>query len=236
MDADQVEARTKPRRAARLFQDAPALIHGGKVLLHHRFAALAVGLLDGLLDLLDRFVARQHAADGEEAGLHDGVDARAHAGFARHLVAVDHVELDLLAQHLLLRGLGQLVPDFGRGVGRVEQEDRARHGRFQHVHLLEEAEVVAGHKAGARDQVGGADRVGPEAQVRGGHRAGLLRVVDEVALRVVRRLAADDLDGVLVGAHGAVGAQAVEERAHGLGIFGGERRDRSSGWCGSRRR
>ena len=27
-------------------------IHGGKVLLHHRIAALAVGLLDRLLDLL----------------------------------------------------------------------------------------------------------------------------------------------------------------------------------------
>jgi hypothetical protein len=37
-------------------------------------AALAVGLLDGLLD--GSMASRgQHAADGEEAGLHDGVDA-----------------------------------------------------------------------------------------------------------------------------------------------------------------
>ena len=145
----QIEARRSRCRQLDLFQVRQRMIHGGKVLLHHRLAALAVGLLDRLLDLLDRLLARQHAADGEEAGLHDGVDARAHAGLARHLVAVDHVELDLLAQHLLLRGLRQLVPDLGRRVGRVEQEHRARHRRFKHVHLLEEAEVVAGHKAGA---------------------------------------------------------------------------------------
>ena len=65
-------------------------------------------------------------------------------------------------------------------------------------------------------------RLGPEAQVRGGDGAGLLRVVDEVALRVVVGLFADDLDGVLVGAHGAIGAQAVEQGAHGAGLFGGE--------------
>jgi hypothetical protein len=68
-------------------------IDGGEVLLHHRVAALAVGLLDGLLDLLDGLVGGKHAADGEEAGLHDGVEAVAHSGVARHGVAVDDVEL-----------------------------------------------------------------------------------------------------------------------------------------------
>ena len=87
--------------------------------------------------------------DGKEAGLHDGVDARPHAGLARHLVAVDHIELDLLGDHLFLRAAGQLVPHFRSGVGRVEQEDRQRHRRLKNIHLLEEAEVVAGHKAGA---------------------------------------------------------------------------------------
>ena len=45
---------------------------------------LAVGLLDRLLDLRDRLLARQHAGDREEAGLHDRVDAAAHARVARH--------------------------------------------------------------------------------------------------------------------------------------------------------
>jgi hypothetical protein len=33
-----------------------------------------------LLDLRDGLVAREHAGEGEEAGLHDRVDAPAHAG------------------------------------------------------------------------------------------------------------------------------------------------------------
>src|ERR1019366_214942 len=33
----------------------------------------------------------------------------------------------------------------------------------------------------------------------------------------------DDLDGVLVGANGAIRAKAIEDGAHGLRIFGGER-------------
>ena len=60
--------------------------------------------------------------------------------------------------------------------------------------------------------------------MRDGDGAGLLRVVDEVALGVVVGVLADDLDGVLVGAHGAVGAEAEEQRADGLRL-----RWRSSG-------
>jgi hypothetical protein len=52
--------------------------------LHHFLALAAVGLLDGVFDLLDGFLARQHAGQGEEAGLHDRVDARAHAGGLGH--------------------------------------------------------------------------------------------------------------------------------------------------------
>ena len=39
------------------------------------------------LDLLDGLLARQHAGDGEEAGLHDRVDAPAHAAGLGDLVA-----------------------------------------------------------------------------------------------------------------------------------------------------
>ena len=78
---------------------------------------------------------------------------------------------------------------------------------------------MAGDEVGLGDQVAGADRLGAEAQVRDGDGAGLLRIVDEVALGEVVGILADDLDGVLVGAHGAVRAQAVEEaraRCRGL--------------------
>src|SRR5574337_1101058 len=48
--------------------------------------------------------------------------------------------------------------------------------------------------------------------------------------KVASRSSADNLDGVLVGADGAVGAQAVELRTHGLGVFRGKFRiDRQAG-------
>ena len=65
-----------------------------------------------------------------------------------------------------------------------------------------------------------------EAQVGDGQAAGLLGVVVEVALGVHIGVVADDLDGVLVGAHGAVGAQAPEltgggASGSGIGVLGG---------------
>ena len=77
-----IERRGDLARNWYLVEVAEGRIHRREILLHHAFAALAVGLLDGVLDGGDGFFARQHAADGEEAGLHDGVDAAAHAGLA----------------------------------------------------------------------------------------------------------------------------------------------------------
>ena len=196
------------------------MVHGRIILLHNRFAALAIRFVNRLFDLRNCFLARQDAADSEEASLHDGVDARAHPRIARHPVPVDHIELDLLAQNLFLRGLRQMIPNLRRRVRRIEQEHRARHGRFHHIHLLQEAEVMACHKARASDQITRPDRIRPKAQVARRHRPGFLRVIHEIALRIIRRLTANDLDGVLVRAHGAVGAQSIEQRPHRLRIFG----------------
>jgi len=115
-----------------------------------------------------------------------------------------------------------VVPDLIRPIGTVQQEDRSGRSSGKEIHALQEGELVAGHEVRLADEVGGADGVGAEAQVRCGDGTGLARVVDEVALRVVGRLRADDLDGVLVCADGPIRAQSIEERTHGLGVFGGE--------------
>ena len=78
--------------------------------------------------------------------------------------------------------------------------------------------VVAGHEIDGLDQIWGTDGGLAEAQVALGQAAGLLGVVDEVRLTVQVGGVADDLDGVLVGAHGAVGAHAPEL---GAGLTGG---------------
>ena len=72
---------------------------------------------------------------------------------------------------------------------------------------------MAGHEARLLDEVRRADRARAEAQVRHRDGARLLRVVDEVALRVGVRLLADDLDRVLVRADRAVRAEPEEHGA-----------------------
>jgi len=72
------------------------LIHCFKVALDNCFATLAVGFLDALLDLFNCFLTGQHATDGKEAGLHDGIDAPAHASLLCHLIGINHVETDFL--------------------------------------------------------------------------------------------------------------------------------------------
>ncbi len=82
----------------------------------------------------------------------------------------------------------------------------------EHVEAVEQPELVTGDEVGLLHEVGRADRLGPEAQVRHRHRTGLLRVVDEVALGVQAGLVADDLHRCLVGPDGAVAAERVEHR------------------------
>ena len=204
-------------------QVAQCGIHGGEILLHHGLAALAVSLLDGVLDRRDGLFARQYAADGEEAGLHDGVDAPAHAGLLGYLVAIDHEEAQLLGDDLALHRKRQLIPNFVRAERAVQQEGGARLGALQHVQPLQERKLVAGYEICVRDQVAGVQRLRSEAQMRNGDGAGLLRIVNEVALRVVVGFLADNLDGVLVRADRAVRAQAVEQRAHRAGHFARKR-------------
>ena len=87
-------------------------------------------------------------------------------------------------------------------------------GTREHVESLEEVELVTGNKIGGFDQIRRTDCLRAEAQVRDRYRAGLLRVIDKVALGVEIGLGADDLDRVLIRSDRAVGAQSVEESAY----------------------
>ena len=173
-----------------------------------------------MLDRRDRFFLRQHTRNGKEAGLHDGIDAAAHAGFLGNRVAVDHIKFQLLIDDLLLHLARQLIPD---PIGReraVQQERRALIRVAQHVNAFQERELVASHEVRARDEIARFERFWTEAQVRGRNRTRLLRVIDEIALGKEIGVLADDLDRVLVRAHRAIGAETVEQRPHSLGVLG----------------
>ncbi len=166
-----------------------------------------------MLDGGDRLVARQHAGDGEEAGLQDGIDARAEAEVLRHLAGVDDVELQLAVDDAFLDRQRQVVPHRVRPVGRVEQEGGALPRRAQHVQPFQEVELVAGDEIGMADEIGGADRCRAEAQMGDRLGARLVRIVDEIALGVAAFRLGQNFHAVLVGTHRAVGAQPVEHGA-----------------------
>ena len=94
-------------------------------------------------------------------------------------------------------------------------------GEVQHVERLEQAPLVHADERGLVDEVAAVDRMLVDTHVADGGAARLLRVVDEVRLHTHVGVAADDLRGVLVGADGAVGAEAVEHGPH-LGAVGAE--------------
>ena len=125
---------------------------------------------------------------------------------------IDHPEVDLLVDQLPLDATRQVVPDLVRPVRGVEQERRPVPGGLEDLRLAEQPELVAGDEVGLLDEVGGADGLGPEAQVRHGDRARLLGVVHEVALGEQVGALADDLDRCLVRADGAVRAESEEHR------------------------
>ncbi len=205
-----------------LIQMLQGLIDRLNVHLHDLFALLTVGLADGLLNLLDRFLAGQHTRYGKETNLHHRVDPAAHASLFGHLVGIDHIEPDLLLDHLILQPLGQMAPGFFRAVGTVEQKDCPWFGCFQQLKLLDELPLMAGDEIGAGDQIGGTDWLGAKPQVRYCHRSRLLGVIDKVALGVVFGFFADDFDRVLVGPHRAIGPQPKEDRPHHIVRFCGE--------------
>ena len=89
---------------------------------------------------------------------------------------------------------------------------------------------MAGHKVGLGDKVGGLDGLPAEAQVADGQAAALFGIIGEVALGIEIGVVADDLDGVFIGAHGAIGAETPELAAdgrlrRGIGGFGLQQRE-----------
>ena len=206
-------------RDLHLMELVDAMVDGGAVHVHHRLALLLViRLVDGVLHLRHRLVDGDHAGEGEEGGLKDGVGAAAQSQLPGDADGVDGIEPGVLFRQRPLHGGGQVLFQPRLVPGAVQQEGAALLQIAHHVVLVDVGGVVAGRKVCLGDQVGRADGRFPEPQVALGQAAGLLGVVDEVGLAVQVRGVADDLDGVLVGAHRAVGPHAPELRA---GLPGG---------------
>jgi len=181
----------------------------------------APGVFQRLTQLLHRLVHRHHLGQREEAQLHHRVDAAAEPGALGLRVAVDREQPAAAGDQLLLGFARQAGPDPVGRHGGVQQHGRARCGAGQHVPAVQELGRVHRHELRLADAVGGADRPGPEAQVRHRGRTRLARVVLEVALDVDLALSpgllADDPDRGLVGRDGAVRAEPEKHRSRLVG-------------------
>ncbi len=124
------------------------LIDRIEVHLYDPIALGAVSFLDRFLDLIDSFITGKNAGNRKEAGLHDRINALAHAAFASNLVGVDHVELHLPFDHRFLERTRQRIPHLVRRHVAVKQEGCALYSRLQHVVLLEKYCLVTGDKVG----------------------------------------------------------------------------------------
>jgi len=56
-------------------------------------------------------------------------------------------------------------PQFGRRVRRVQEEEAAGPGSGRDIETVEQTELVTGDHVGLVDQIGRADRPGPETQM-----------------------------------------------------------------------
>jgi len=202
------------------FQSVHALVHGGDVHVDDLVALAAVSLFDGFLKQGHGLFEVKHVGQLEEGGLHDHVDAAAEAHFLGDLDGVHVVELQLFAGDHALHGGGQVLFHVGQRPVGVQHKRAAVLDAFKDVVLGHVGGLVAGYVVGLGDQVGRSDGLLAETQVRNGETAGLLGVVSKVGLGVEIGVVADDLDGLLVGAHGAVGAEAEELALHGAGGHG----------------
>ena len=206
-----------------------AAVDGVVVHLDNGVALTAVRLGGGVLHILDGILFGDDLGNGEEGGLEHGVGAGAQAQLLADLKGVDGVEVDVIVSNELLHLAGQALVQL-LGVPRaVQQEAAALFQILDHVVGLQVSGVGAGHEVRLGDVIGGLDGGVAKAQVGNGQAAGLLGVIVKVALGVHVGVVADDLDGVLVGAHGAVGAQAPEltrggAGRSGIGILGGVQR------------
>src|ERR1019366_8493998 len=78
---------------------------------------------------------------------------------------------------------------------------------------------MAGDKVRRTDQIWRADGPRAKAEVRDGGGTGFLRVVNKVALGIVVRFFADDLDRILVRSHRAIGSQAEKHGTNNIVRF-----------------
>ena len=146
--------------------------------------------------------------------------------------SMSFMEEQVLGYQSPLYGSGQGGFQFLRFPAAVQKESAALLELGDDIVFIEEGLVVAGHEVCLFHQIGGEDGLFAEAQMAAGDAEGLLGIVLEVGLGEHIGVVADDLDGVFVGAHGAVAAQPPELAADHLLVGQRQRGEHGQGAVG----
>lgn len=152
----------------------------------------------------------------EKRHLHNGINPRTEAAFTGNAVGVDNIQLRLFLRQNRLNILRDMVPDLIRRIRAVEQENPAWRQFFRHFIFVEELPLMTGNKIRLPDQIGSADRLFADAQMRNGKAARLFRVIDKKALGVIICVTAEDLNGIFGRRNRTVTAQPVKQRTEAV--------------------
>ena len=177
---------------------------------------LEVGCGGLFLHVADGVFLRNDLCQREECRLQNGVGALAHADLASEVDGVYHVKLDVVVCNVALGSSVKMMLKLCKIPLAVDEEHAAG------LNVADDGEALgyvsrnmACNEVCLVDVVRALDLLVAEAQVTDGDAAGLLGVVLEVSLNVLVGVVADDLDGVLVSADGAVAAETPELALNG---------------------
>ena len=194
--------------------DAP--VHCCIVHVHDLFPFAAVALQSSFFHILHCLIIRDDPGNVEESRLEDGIGPIAQPQFCRNGYGIDHVETDVFLGNGTAHGSRQMGIQFLYRFPVTGQEEAAfRLQVADQVIGLYIRLVVAGHEISVAHQITAADGCIPEPEMALGDPAGLLAVIFEIGLDIFVRMVSDDLDGVFVGSHRPVRAQAPELAAVG---------------------
>ena len=198
-----------------LLHGVDAGVHGGDVHVHNLLALESVGLFHGILHVLHGVLHGDNIGQLEEGCLQHHVGAVAQAQRLGLLVGVDDIEFYVVLGNVLQDVTGHLLLQLILAPLAVEQEAAMGLQLGDDVVLGQIRLVVAGYEICVAHIIGRADGLLAEAQVALGDAEGLLGVILKIRLAVHISGLADDLDGVLIGTHGTVRAQAPELAGNG---------------------
>lgn len=157
------------------------------------------------------FIGHDLRIDAEERRLQNGGGLAAQSEFACDLDRIDDVELRVLFRKNILHFRGKLFFEgFDARPFAVEQKRAAFLEVGGHVVTGHVGRVMAGDKVSRVDEIFRLNGLVPESQMGNGDAARFFGIVEEIRLHVFVGMVADNLDGVLVGAHRTVGAETVE--------------------------